>query len=294
MKKLIAAFTLIFIFAQEGVQAQGLRLSLRMHSDRFLESQAIWVYVALINASPTEEQVQPFVLTDDMTRGIRFRLTTENGAIVPQSIEAIIDDFGTAKPRLISGGDSVTQMFNILPWFSTSGISGAPPYLATMHYLKAGSYRLQAVQFSGKDTLRSNVVKFTVIKPTGKELEVIETLREADRKYAQNRHDDGTTIAYEEVVRSFPQSVYAPYVYYQLIFVYYSFRPNIQKVFELITRLAETHSNDPQSLDIISTYTPIMLREGRRDILEKLSRDYPQTRVGQLSKRKLQELQEKK
>jgi outer membrane protein assembly factor BamD (BamD/ComL family) len=71
-----------------------------------------------------------------------------------------------------------------------------------------------------KHTLHSNVVRFTVVKPRGKELEAWKALAEADRRYASDASADATIEAYERVVRSFPTSVYAPYVYYTLIFIH--------------------------------------------------------------------------
>jgi tetratricopeptide (TPR) repeat protein len=206
-------------------------------------------------------------------------------------------------------------MFEIVHWFRTT--PHVPRYLFTQNYLRAGSYTLQAIQFTGNDTiygnfvvlgkrnspkakkakeeyakhtLHSNVVRFTVVKPRGKELEAWKALAEADRRYASDSDADATIQAYERLVRSFPTSVYAPYAYYTLIFIYsYAPKQNYQKVFELIRRLAEAFPDHPQSLDRVSVYAPLIFREGESELLQRLSQNLPTTKVGRLSKQILQD-----
>jgi len=296
MKKLMMAITFILhSLALQAAMVQDLRLTVRLDQDTLLESQAVWAFVTLTNKSATNQVIQPLVLTEDPTEGIRFRLIDETGISMTRSGGVIVEYVEPPNLRIIAPGDSLTQMYDILAWFSTSGIENAPVYLPTQHFLKNGVYQLQALQFTGKDTLTSNRVRITILKPSGNAIRTLQVLTEADKKYAFDRDYDAATYEYEHILRSFPQSVYSPYVYYRSIFIYHhSPIQNYQKVLDLIVKLGESFPNDPQSLHTISTYAPIILREGRRDILEKFSREYPQTKVGRFSKRKLQELQQQR
>jgi hypothetical protein len=143
--------------------------------------------------------------------------------------------------------------------------------------------------------LHSNVVRFIVVKPKGREHQALQSLVNADQKYAEDARSNATVLAYERFVSSYRQSVYAPYAYYRLIFVHYSLRPkqNNQKVFELIKKLAEAFPNDPQAVYVVSTYAAIIVRDGKSEILEELSRNLSEAKVGELSRRKLRELQQR-
>lgn len=310
--------TLLCGALQTTLGQQGLRLSLWCDEDTFLESQQIWVRVVLANESTSPQEVHDDVVTDNDLRGVQFRLE-DNAGNVRTATGGILDfryyPPGTKPTVVIAPRDSISRMFEIVYWFRIT--PRVPRYLFTQNYLRAGSYTLQAIQFIGNDTiysnfvvlgkrnspeaknakeeyakhtLHSNVVRFTVVKPRGKELEAWKALAEADRRYASDASADATIEAYERVVRSFPTSVYAPYVYSRLIFIHsYAPQKNYQKVFELIRRLAEAFPDHPQSLHLVSAYAPLIFREGESELLQRLSQNLPTTKVGRLSKQILQD-----
>jgi hypothetical protein len=292
MKSNIAFVFLAFAaVGSEDAVSQTLRLSLRLQGNSFIESQAIWAHVVILNQGPVRQEVQPLVLTDDISRGVRFVLTDEQNNALRKSTQGFVDDFGMAKPISIAPGDSLAQWYNLVTWFSNSGFAAAPPYLPTRHYLKAGSYWLQAVQFTGRDTLMSDKVMLVVSKPVGNELLALKALREADRNYSENGRDNRTIFSYQQILNRFPQSIYAPYAYYRLIFINHYLHHDHNKAFELILKLSENFPNDPQSLTLISGYAPILLDEGRKDVLERIAQTFPNTKVGRLSKQILQDKQ---
>lgn len=285
------AFLCSFV-ASQIMAAQDITLTLHIDGTTFLESQAVWAHVALVNHSSAKQLVQPFVLTEDMTKGVRFILINERGDVVPQSVEGTWDDFGTSTLRTISPGDSIAQMYNILTLFSTNGASDAPPYLSTLHYLGAGSYALQAMQFSGKDSLWSNVSRVTIVEASGKEREALLALKEADSKYLRNPHDNATLRAYESFLRLHPKSSYAPLAYKSLIFLYMWPHQDKENALKNLAKLVQRFPDDDTALHQLAVYTPRVVQEGRGSLLEKLACDYPQTKVGQFSERELQRFHE--
>jgi len=300
MKKVaysISALFAIMSFTFQHVWSQSLRLTLRLDADTFLESQGIYAYVAVINQSSMVQEVQPFILGDDATRGIRLQLLDENGVSVGGTGMVIDDDFGLAKPIRINPGDSLTNIFEIILAFSNSGITGGS-YLATTYYLRSGMYTLQATAFTGKDTMRSNVVKFEVLKPTGNELRALQLLKKADQLY--NRYPQvnlRTTVgAYENFLRQFPNSRYAPHAYKSLIFIflYSEEERNKEKMYQLLEEFLTRFPEDGGAMHELMIMAPLLQREGKIGVLEKLAREYPQTKVGQFSKRKLLELQQQR
>ena len=295
VRLLIVGFSFVASLVVQRGASQSLSLILRLDTDHFLESQGIWVYVTLINGGPATQEVPPFILTDDRTQGVRFHLFDQSEQRLVESVTGTYDDFGLAKPKSIAVGDSLAAFFNIITMFSNSGVTRAPAYLPTVHYLKTGSYTLYFSVFTGKGTVHSNKVTFSVVRPKGKELEALREIKEADTRYEDFRQKDDVqrTVAYESFLSRFHNSTYTPYAYKQLVFLYYHPRHDTQKALQLIWNLAQRFPNQGQTIELLTNYAPVFIREGRQDILERLSRDFPETRVGQLSRRKLQELQQR-
>lgn len=299
MKKvscLITALLAVLEVIFQQANSQSLILTLRLDADTFLESQGIYAYVALINQSNNAQEVQPFILGDDAVRGIRLHLLDENGVPVRGTGMVIDDDFGLAKPIRINSGDSLTNIFEIIGIFSNSGKTGAI-YLPTIHYLKEGNYTLQAQASTGEHILLSNFVKFTVVKPSGDDFKALQVLSDADQLY--NRYPEVSLRisirAYEKFLTRYPNSRYAPHAYKALIFIflYSEEERNKEKMYELLEEFLMRFPEDGGAIHELMIKTPRLQREGKIGVLERLAREYPQTKVGQFSKRKLQELQQR-
>lgn len=287
---------LLGIVLPRCTSGQELTLTLRLDSDLYLESQEIWAHVTITNQGSKNEKLQLRVMTESGD-GVRFKLSNQIGKVTEYRFRSHID-YSNESPLVVGPKDSLTADFEILSLLADKRLSRSD-YLSSMVYLTEGSYRLQAktrpFSFPQKDTLVSNVVQFRVTKPTGNELRALKLLRNADQTYLDQlqKNEHAIAMVYEKFLTAFPKSKYAPYAYRQLTFLY-SYHPlrNDEKLKTFVTKLADDFPNNNRAVRELSKYTADLSEKGnKRDVLEKLAREHPDSKVGKFSKKKLLELQ---
>jgi hypothetical protein len=278
-------FGLIWIITCYGnVFSQNLSLRLNLDSKTFIESQDILVTVSVVNNSSDTQRVMRETL-NNTHGGLRFTLHDSRGNKIPSSGDVTGGDWDEIS---IPPYDSITQLYNILGEFNTSGNDGAPCYLPSVHYLRAGWYSLDGKTFTGKETLRAETVRFEVKQPSIEEAEVLILLKSADSLYGIN--DKKSIEKYESILERYPRSVYIPYLYSRMIFIYSVVKVDKSHTLRLVEQFANHHPNNNGALREVRSKMPEFIRLNRKGIIESLARDHPNTRVGKYCKQKLEEL----
>jgi hypothetical protein len=158
----------VLSFFFQRVECQSLQLVLRTDRPQYLVSQTIWAHATLINRSRTNQTVRRNILEQDNGIGVRFQLTDGVGNRLKYE-EGFFTDDGPIEEEVIVPGDSVNKWYSLLERFSNYGQIGAGVFswFPTRHCLKPGTYSLQALQETDKESLKSNPVRFVVSNPKG-------------------------------------------------------------------------------------------------------------------------------
>jgi hypothetical protein len=192
-------------------------------------------------------------------------------------------------PIVIAPGDSQEASANILQLFNTSGIQIAGMRIivfeTTLHYLRAGTYELYAIQVLGKDTLRSESVVIVVRTPEGSEARALRVLQSADSSYLLPRFDEElSSRAYERFLVDHPESRYAPYALRKLIVIWGVLGSNYDsRTLKYIGELCRRFPDDPHTEKYLEIFPDRLARGAGRKVLEVLARSHPETRAGRLS-----------
>lgn len=267
-----------------SVDAQILMVSL--DKTMYRESEDVWAYVCVINNSDTVVHVAPYITYED--EGLRFSMTDSTGKALPKLGRLIVDGFGQERLLPIEPHDSISNTLNIIYLFANVMLPHAPGYLGSLDYLSAGSYHLHVSAIDGLDTLRSNEIDFAVTKPERQDLDALALLRRGEEEYVK-RERQASRATLEKLISDFPNSVYTPNAYHNLVRIA-SFEGDTQQLSTILSKYCEGYSDHAGARSALEVYSQTLKLDQRRVLYESLLKHLPETKVGRLSKRELQRM----
>jgi outer membrane protein assembly factor BamD (BamD/ComL family) len=265
-----------------------LELSLSLDKGVFLESEPLWAEVVLRNKSGAPVSVRSSILTREWGGGFCFELTVENGKRLRRNPG--VHEYIPNQPefRQLDAGDSLSNECDFIGLFSTSGAEGSLPIVPTAYYLSAGSYAVQALQPVGRDTLRSRVVHFQVVRPAGDERAAWTALKLSDSLHRELQFA-ALAQALEDFLVAHPKSVYSPHVLERLLFVYQLFLNRTAAMLTTLEMFVRKYPNHKAASSALKSYGGFFIEESKSSVLENLARDLSGTRAGRMCERMLVE-----
>ncbi len=272
------------------VFSQKLSLNIRLDKQEFLESEAIWFFASVVNNSSDTVKTQELILSADDQKGIRYYFydKTENKRMV--RLGGLSTNIPFEKDIPIPPGDSIYEVFD-LP-ISNAGIKDAPSYLHTQRFLKSGEYEVFIQAFTGNDTIYSNLLSFSINKPKGKELNALKLLNNAEIKYSVKDYD-GTISECIKLIKLYPSSVYLVNAHERLIFISRVVKQDVNSELTYVEQLVMKRPNHVRSFRFLKNYSSVFIKENKEEIFQKIVEKFPNSKVGLLSKKKIQEIKMK-
>ena len=217
-------------------------VSIHLDKEQYLLDEPIWVDYFIVN---TAQAVATANATEPYLSSFRLVLTDEKGDTIPESSKFIVDLDPVPRTMDVLPGDTLYVMSNLL-----EGYGDPPPWFSVINTLGQGTYILQAVQ---QNRNMSNTVSFTVVEPTGFEIEAHDLLMQAfERNFrASSDRDAGE---YHALVENYPRSVYAPRAYSRMSAIYRYALPDPDKVLEIKTKILKEYPASGYVDDALGVY----------------------------------------
>ncbi len=260
-----------------------LKLTLELEKSRFLEAEPIYAFVYLTNTGASDVNVYLFHDTQ-----LHFSLYDEGGKPVTQTLSSIADAY-FVKPRLLPAGEKMIETENLQLIFGNNRHN----WTVYKNYLVAGRYSATVwyqhfnEQTRKGDTLISNTVDFEVARPRGDEGKAFQLLMEGLDLLSQ-RNYDLQIRKLSELIRLYPQSVYAPAAYDQQRLTIGVILHDEEKASGSRLRVIEEYPDRGaalyQFLSIMKINDKYYSREKKEELLKKYGTGHPNTRLGKASK----------
>lgn len=268
MKALLAFCSMLSLFS---LNAQTLKIETKPDKGVYLECESIFVQLILTNTGSNTLETNQLSLKFG-----HLDFVLENAAGERIERRGTLFHEPSLKKLKIAPQESIIQYFNLIPAY---GRGSRLPVYQTQRFLNEGRYSLQAKYETGKGTIVSERIEFTVITPVGKDREALALLREVTEMDA--RKDPASIEKLLSVFQKYRETVYAP-VALQTIMNAYEYRlQDRQKAKEIALLLID---NYPDDLHALGAKTYIMTRtediNQRKQFVKSLISKYPNTKIG--------------
>lgn len=183
--------------------------------------------------------------------------------------EEVHTEVNVAEPETVS----FKYTFDILRYYGiTEDKRRDPPYLPpdeytvqNVHYL----YKWKDKEKGEREELRSNVVKFKVIEPTGFEKEACELLREG-YILRKNKQAEEAMNRYNEIIEKYPNSIYASSALYRVASIYNINLIDKRKSLQEYEKLIDRHVNSEHAVKAIGHVAIILYNLGEHEKIKEV------------------------
>jgi len=265
-------------------------LEITLTKQVYMSHEPIWLDILLTNNRSDTVRTHGLELVNH--RQFIIDIIDSNGELIEYTggVSALLDLPGQL---LLEEGEQDFGSFNLPPSFAQRGANSGyeVPYQYFPYILK-GTYTVQA-RFEGSS---SKELSFTVVEPSGQEIEALELIEKATSLWRQDDADPSSQV-YQEVVDRFPNSPYAE----MSLFLSLSYSHKIWDKrrngtygnFEDAVFKKEMIKNYPNSGDAITWLDAITYDlddELKMGIFNQFIKDHPNTRSARFAKQKHQRI----
>lgn len=278
MKVLKYSFFLMIIFLNH-LYSQELRVEIDKEEYYFQED--IYIYVTLENTTDEPKTFYHFLYLMDGI-GIDVLLWDNNETKVEKSQYSFVH-YSEAPSITLKPGESKLEIVDL---FESYGQRGSYFPRGVRYALEVGQYTMQIVYTNPDETRRrtnpiySDKIQFNVVEPPEAEKEVLEVLRASFPPRRELDKEEERT-ALKQILKTYPNSVYAPRMYERLASLHYP--ENMNEMKKYLLKLIETYPDN--GLAVRTLHNQVLRRDmvseqEREELINKLIETKSDTKVG--------------
>lgn len=251
---LVSTFLLMLLISSVSLaESQKLQLEIVLSKKTYLLNEPIWLDVTLTNVSGDTMRIVP--LDPPCQGGVGIELRDSLGNEMPYTGPSIL--LAPRKGFILDPGEPYYDCFDLLQLYCSSKMKGLiNAYF--LRFLPPGKYKVRALYRSAF----SQEIEFDVIEPTGDEREAYQLLHKAF-PFLLDRKSDLMTQTLQELINRFPNSVYVEKAHRELF----------QR-----SELVEKFPNSGYNQINLKVLTGELAPEEKREFLEKVIQDHPESR----------------
>jgi hypothetical protein len=247
---------------------QQLKLEIELSKMIFLVGEPIWLDVTLTNVSTDTVRILGLCLP---CRDGSFDIEIEDGDGNVMTYSGPVNVMTSRKGWLIEPNEQYYNCFNLSQFYGSfkNGLIGS----TWLRFLPPGKYRVRALYLH----TYSQRLEFEVLEPEGEEKQAYDELYNAFLSLFPGRQFDSVIQRLEKLIERFPNSVYIEKAYWHL--------PDDRGFLQRFPNSGFNESN-------LRILTSELASEQKREFLEKVIQDYPESRSAKFARQMLKWLEE--
>jgi len=284
--------SIVVISQMMFAQGTGLLINLVLSKQEFLVGEPIFVEISLVNTGNAPIQIRRFYLGFDY---FKIVVKDQAGNEYPYGMHrSEVPPDSTASIKL-QPHDTISRVVDLLP------LLGKGKYqlrdIHTRTFFEPGSYTAQASYVNDKNRIYSIIGLFTVMKPRGRDSKAYEFLvRATELELALKKDRAGAVL--DSLIQEFPESAYHILAFIQKFKMYEwsNGQSDQEQGYKAALSLIESYPSS-EAADIALTH--IMVRadrlmktpKERKELLIKLVKEHPGTRIEKQAKAGLKKIE---
>ncbi|MFX1537680.1 MAG: hypothetical protein ACFFDI_26075 [Promethearchaeota archaeon] len=266
-------FMIFFVWVCSNLKADDalLKLEINYSKDSYLLSEPIWLDLTLSNVSEdTVRIIGPCVHCGDT----RFVVVSSKGdTLTYRGIEAEVA-YGSGS--LLDPSEKKYNCFNFLDYY------GERESILRLK-LKPDRYTVHAIYYGSKcGKITSNKTTFKVTEVPEVELQPLKLLKQGYSAQI-SKSPNLSTESFEQIINQFPQSVYAELASKELA-----------STDSLKMEMLKKYPDSGFTKWILSRVTSKMTAERKRNLLQKVIKDFPNTRAAKFAEKMFKTIEDEK